>query len=145
MAAVPGLVVFLIVMSMNLIGDGVRDAIDPRPPAGARGQGHAADGGTLRRALAAGARIVVLDEPVSAPDVSVQAQVLRLLANPKARHGLTYVFISHDLAVVEAISDRVVVMSAGEVVEEGTPERLFADPKRHYTRRLVASVPSLAF
>jgi peptide/nickel transport system ATP-binding protein len=74
----------------------------------------------------------------------VQAQVLRLLAELKARHGLTYVFISHDLAVVEAIADRVAVMSAGEVVEEGPPERLFAAPEHPYTRRLVASVPMLA-
>ncbi|WP_027133721.1 ATP-binding cassette domain-containing protein [Geminicoccus roseus] len=98
----------------------------------------------IARALAAGARIIVLDEPVSALDVSVQAQVLRLLADLKARHGLTYVFISHDLAVVEAIADRVAVMAGGEVVEEGAPERLFADPEHPYTRQLVASVPTLA-
>ncbi len=97
----------------------------------------------IARALAAGARIVILDEPVSALDVSVQAQVLRLLADLKARHGLTYVFISHDLAVVEAIADRVAVMSAGEVVEEGPPERLFSAPEHPYTRRLVPSVPPL--
>jgi len=98
----------------------------------------------IARALAAGAGIIVLDEPVSALDVSVQAQVLRLLVDLKARHGLTYVFISHDLAVVEAIADRVAVMSAGEVVEEGLPERLFTAPAHPYTRRLVASVPTLA-
>jgi peptide/nickel transport system ATP-binding protein len=97
----------------------------------------------IARALAAGTRVIVLDEPVSALDVSVQAQVLRLLVELKARHDLTYVFISHDLAVVEAVADRVVVMSEGTVVEQGRPEELFSAPAHPYTRRLVASVPRL--
>ncbi|CAO3377329.1 dipeptide ABC transporter ATP-binding protein [Azospirillum argentinense] len=97
----------------------------------------------IARALAAGARIIVLDEAVSALDVSMRAQVLRLLAALKERHGLTYLFISHDLAVVEAIADRVVVMADGEIIEEGPSDRLFAAPEHPYTRRLVAAVPTL--
>lgn len=95
----------------------------------------------IARALAADARILILDEPVSALDVSVQAQVLNLLADLKAEFGLTYLFISHDLAVVEAVSDRVAVLYFGAVVEVGPAEEVFAKPQHPYTKLLSESAP----
>jgi peptide/nickel transport system ATP-binding protein len=97
----------------------------------------------IARTLAATAEIIVLDEPVSALDVSVQAQVLLLLDELKQQFGLSYLFISHDLAVVEAISDRVAVMYYGEIVEEATAEDLFAKPQHAYTRQLIDSAPRM--
>lgn len=95
----------------------------------------------IARALAANPRIIILDEPVSALDVSVQAQVLNLLAALKEDFGLTYLFITHDLAVVEAVSDRVVVLYFGAVVEIGKAENIFANPRHPYTKLLADSAP----
>ncbi|MCX2698814.1 MULTISPECIES: ATP-binding cassette domain-containing protein [Ochrobactrum] len=97
----------------------------------------------IARTLAANAEIIVLDEPVSALDVSVQAQVLLLLDALKQEFGLSYLFISHDLAVVEAISDRVAVMYYGKIVEEATAEDLFTNPQHAYTRQLIDSAPRI--
>jgi peptide/nickel transport system ATP-binding protein len=97
----------------------------------------------VARALALAPRLVILDEAVSALDKSVEAQVLNLLLDLKDELGLTYVFISHDLNVVRFISDRVIVMYLGEVVESGPVESLWADARHPYTRALLAAMPSL--
>lgn len=95
----------------------------------------------IGRALMLRPRILVLDEPVSALDLSVQAQVLNLLADLQDEFNLSYVFISHDLSVVKYIADRVMVMYFGEVVEEATRDVLFADPQHDYTKTLLAATP----
>ncbi|MGR3548267.1 MAG: ATP-binding cassette domain-containing protein [Roseovarius sp.] len=95
----------------------------------------------IARALMLNPSLLVLDEPVSALDLSVQAQVLNLLADLQDEFDLTYVFVSHDLSVVRYIADEVMVISKGEAVEQGSREALFADPQHPYTRALFAATP----
>lgn len=95
----------------------------------------------IARALALKPRFIICDESVSALDVSVQAQVLNLLKDLQAEFGLTYIFISHDLAVVKHISDRILVMNKGKIEEEGFPEQIFYHPKAEYTKKLIDAIP----
>ena len=96
---------------------------------------------SIARSLALEPKLLICDEPVSALDVSIQAQILNILQEMKERYGLSLLFISHDLSVVRAISDRIVVMYLGKVCEVSTPDELSEKPRHHYTHALVSSVP----
>jgi len=95
----------------------------------------------IARALALSPRLIVCDEPVSALDVSIQAQIINLLKDLQAEFGLAYLFIAHDLAVVRSVSDRIAVMHHGRIVETGLAKDVYERPKDAYTKALLASVP----
>lgn len=97
----------------------------------------------IARALALQPKFIICDESVSALDVSVQAQVLNLIRELQQEFNLTYIFISHDLSVIKHISDRVMVMNKGEIIETGDPDDIYYRPKEEYTKRLISSIPGL--
>lgn len=126
--------------------DALLDEVGIDPQRAAESQAHQFSGGqcqriSIARSLVLDPTMIICDEPVSALDVSVQAQVLNLLEDLKAKHGLTLVFIAHDLAVVKNISDRVQVMYLGKICEVAPANSLYTEPAHHYTRLLLDSIP----
>ena len=124
----------------------VLTAVGIDPVAASERKPHEFSGGqcqriSIARAVITDPQLIICDEPVSALDVSVQAQILNLLEDMKARYGLTLVFVAHDLAVVKNVSDRVAVMYLGKLCEIGPPDELYAHPAHPYTDALVAAIP----
>jgi peptide/nickel transport system ATP-binding protein len=126
--------------------DDVLDAVGLDPDTAGPKRPHEFSGGqcqriSIARSLVLDPSLLICDEPVSALDVSVQAQILNLLEDMKARYGLTMVFIAHDLGVVRSISDRVAVMYLGKLCEVGPPARIYTAPRHPYTAALLRSIP----
>ncbi|MBI2118277.1 MAG: ABC transporter ATP-binding protein [Elusimicrobia bacterium] len=97
----------------------------------------------IARALAMQPKLIIADEPVSALDLSIQAQILNLLMDLNKNFGISYLLIAHDLSIVQQMSDKVMVIKNGEIVEQGSNEQIFNDPKETYTKNLLSSVPLL--
>ena len=97
----------------------------------------------IARALILRPEFIVADEPVSALDVSIQAQIINLLIDLKEKYNLTYLFISHDLNVVRYLCDNIIIMYKGEIKEEGTTDEIFNNPKDNYVKTLLNSIPKL--
>ncbi len=97
----------------------------------------------IARALAMKPRLIIADEPVSALDVTIQAQILKLLLSIKTEQKISYLFITHDLSIVEAVADRVLVMREGEIVEQGDVASVYSNPQNDYTKTLLAAIPKV--